>query len=369
MAGTNFISVVCRIYSETVKITLLFPDEVEEYAVAARRIAELTLKFLRDRYGYVIDKMEVIFKRTGNFNFYARPGRVVVEYYEGAFEVESRVQRGIGERAPSSPYLIVHEVCHSAFGFCTYEGLAEALSTIVCMELGDEFGELWPTGVKVREYAEYRHRAITEIDYSDEKFRGLHFAGTYMFLTSLEEVVGGLKVGNVLKRVYARYGEISQPDVIVETCSEHPHIDELLESYGDAAMYPLVFWKHSEEWLKWRREAFMKAFSEQSVDEALKVMKSIIYRMLEYAGSTGTLTEHLADWLQALGYGFKMGHYDGERSEIIICNCPSKTGTTLIGDIEFCTACRGSFSFSDKVSVRVIKRGNYCMLEILKSRG
>lgn len=79
-------------------VKLLFPEDVKEYAMATKRIIELTLEFLKRRYGYVVKELEIKFLRTGNFNFYARPSRVIIEYYDRAFDREPNYCNGIGEK-------------------------------------------------------------------------------------------------------------------------------------------------------------------------------------------------------------------------------------------------------------------------------
>ena len=345
------------------EVRATFPEDVREYALAAKRVAELTLELLEGRYGHTVKRVELRFLKTGRLNFYARPGLVVVEYYDGAFDVEPTYCEGIGERLPSSPYLIAHEVCHNAFGFCTYEGLAEALSTVVCRELGDEFRELWPTRIKVREYAEFRHEAITSIDFERREHKGLHFAGTYMFLLALEGSIGGSAVGGALGRVRERWGEISQPDFVVEVCESWPEGRELLEAYGDASMYPLAFWRHSRGWLSWMAELFREAFEKHSVSEAVQLVRSRVYSPLAMRETLGSLTERLANWLQALGYRFRVRHYDGRRAELAIVGC-SPALRSAAGRAA-CEACRGVFALSSPgVAVGVARSGERCVLTI-----
>lgn len=346
-------------------VKLSFSEDIKEYAMATKRIAELTLEFLKHRYDYVVEEIEIEFLKTGNFNFYARPGKVIIEYYDGAFDREPKYCNGIGEKYPSSPYLIAHEVCHNAFGFCTYEGLAETLSTIVCRELGDIFRKIWPTGIKVKEYAEYRHRTITSINYSDIRYKGLHFSGTYMFFCTLEKKIGSSNMGRILRSVCERWGEISQADFIREARRTHPETYRLLEIYGDTLMYPLVFWKHSKGWLRWRLDLFKKALENNTINEAIQVIRSKMYKLLEYVRSVGSLTENIVNWLQALEYHFILQYYDGRRAELKTEKCPPSVKRVIPKNTTICSICRGIFNFSScGMEVKLRKLDDYCVILI-----
>ena len=348
------------VYRSSFKISVKYPRDIKDYAQATKKIAEETLSFLKERYGYVVKQVEIVFLKTGNFNFYARPGRVFIEYYEGAFEKEPTYAEGIGVYFPSSPYLIVHEVCHNAFGFCAYEGLAETLSTIVCRELGDLFAELWPTEIRVKEYADMRHNRIMQADFSKPEIKGHHFGGTHAFFINLEKKIGGKKIGEFLRKIHVKYIEISQPSFVTEINSDK-QVFNLLKYYGDTSMYPMVFWKLPLDWLQSRLNYVKKMLEEKNPSEALKEINTRIYP--EYIVSTGSILENIVMWLQVLKCSFSINYYDYSRTEVV-----AKLESPIFKEVPlppFEIFRRILYINKDKFKVLIDKHNNYCKISIV----
>lgn len=147
----------------------------------------------------------------------------------------------------------------------------------------------------------------------------------------------------------------------------YPEAYRLLKIYGDTSMYPLAFWKHSKDWLRWRLDFFKKALENYTINEAIQAIRSRMYKSLEYVKSLGTLTENIVNWLQALNYRFTLQYYDGRRAELKIKKCPLNIKRAIPKNVAICDICGEIFNFNSRgMEVKLRKIDGYCVILMKK---